>query len=138
EPLRSGLLTHHDHVDVVAAPQAVVSDRQQAVGIRRQINSYDFGLFVDHVIDEAWILMGETVMVLPPYVRAQKIVQRRDRAAPRNAVTYSESLRVLVEHRVDNVDEGFIATKKSMAPSEQIAFQPTLALMLAEYLHHPA
>ena len=41
---------------------------QQAVGIRRQINANHLRLFVDDVINEARILMTETVVILPPDV----------------------------------------------------------------------
>ena len=53
EPLQLGLLAGHDHVDVVAAAQAVVGHRQQAVGVRRQVDPDDVGLLVDDVVDEA-------------------------------------------------------------------------------------
>ena len=74
----------HD-VDVVAAAQAMIHHRQQAIGVRRQIDPHDLRLLVDHVVDEAGILMREAVVILPPDVRAQQIVQRRDLTAPRQA-----------------------------------------------------
>jgi hypothetical protein len=69
EPLRAWLFAGDDHVDVVAAAQAVVSDRQERVGIGRQVDADDLGLFVDDVIDEARVLVAEAVMVLTPDVR---------------------------------------------------------------------
>jgi hypothetical protein len=42
----------------------------------------------------------------------------------------------LVEHGVDDVDEGLVAGKKSMPAGEQIAFEPALARVLGEDLHH--
>src|SRR5664280_1096194 len=63
------LLAGDDHVDVVAAAQAVIGDRQQAVGVRREIDANDLRLLVDDVVDEARILMGEAVVVLAPNVR---------------------------------------------------------------------
>ncbi len=53
EPLRRRVLARDHDVDVVAAAQAVVHDRQQAVGVRRQVDPDDLGLLVDHVVDEA-------------------------------------------------------------------------------------
>ena len=61
-----GLLAGHDDVDVVAAAQAVVRDREHRVGVRRQVDADDLGLLVDHVVDEARVLMGEAVVVLAP------------------------------------------------------------------------
>ena len=86
QPLRRGLLAGDDHVDVVAAAQAVVGHAQQAVRIRRQIDADDLGLLVDDVIDEAGILVAEAVVILPPDVAGEQVVQRRDRTAPRNVV----------------------------------------------------
>src|SRR5258708_35258889 len=36
------------------------------------------------------------------------------------------------------MDKCLVAVEQPMPPGEQIAFQPTLALMLAQHLHHPA
>ena len=65
---RRRLLAGHDDVDVVAAAQAVVGDRQQAVGVRREVDADDLRLLVHDVVDEAWVLMREAVVVLPPHV----------------------------------------------------------------------
>ena len=86
EPLRRGLLAGDDEVDVVAAAQAVVGDGEQAVGVRRQVDADDVGLLVDDMVDEAGILMGEAVVVLPPDVRGEQVVERGDGLAPRDAV----------------------------------------------------
>ncbi len=66
QPLQRRLFARDDHVDVIAAAQAMVGHGQKRVGIRRQINADDFGLLVDHVIDEAGVLVAEAVVVLPP------------------------------------------------------------------------
>ena len=49
-----------------------------------------------------------------------------------------QPLGVLVEHRIDDVDEGFVAVEQSVPPGQQIALQPAFALVLAEHLHDPA
>jgi hypothetical protein len=90
QPLQRGLLAGHDHVDVVAAAQAMIGDREQRVGVGRQIDAHDVGLLVDHVIDEAGVLMAEAVVVLPPDVRGEQVIERRDGPAPGNVrVTFS-------------------------------------------------
>src|SRR5580700_2555375 len=43
---------------------------------------------------------------------------------------------MLVKHRIDNVDERLVAVKEPMPSGEQVAFEPALALVLAEHLHH--
>jgi hypothetical protein len=45
---------------------------------------------------------------------------------------------VLVEHRVDDVDERFVAGEKAVTAGQQIPFEPALALMLAQHFHHAA
>ena len=52
QPLRRRMFAGDHDIDVVPAAQAVVHHRQQAVGIRRQINAHDLGLLVHDVIDE--------------------------------------------------------------------------------------
>ena len=74
-----GLLAGDDHVDVVAAAQAMIGHREQAVGVRRQVDPHDVGLLVDDVVEEAGVLVGEAVVVLLPDVRREKVVQRCDR-----------------------------------------------------------
>ena len=87
------------------------------------------------MIDEAGILMAEAVVILPPHVRRQQVVERRDRPAPRNAARRLEPLRVLIEHRVDDVNERFIAGEEAVTSRQQVAFEPSLAQMLAEHFH---
>jgi hypothetical protein len=70
-----------DHVDPVPAPQTMVGDPQQGVGVRRQINPDDIGLFVHDMIDEAGILVAEAVVILAPDMRGEK---KKGRAMQRN------------------------------------------------------
>jgi len=45
---------------------------------------------------------------------------------------------MLIEHRIDDVDEGLVTREKSVAPGEQVPFEPALAQMLAQHLHDAA
>jgi hypothetical protein len=74
QPLRESVFAGHHHVDVVPAAQAVIKDRQQTIGIRRQVNPHYIGLLVDDVIKEAGILVRETVVILLPDVRGEQII----------------------------------------------------------------
>ena len=132
------LLAGDDDVDVVAAAQAVVGDREQAVGVRRQVDADDLGLLVDHVVDEARVLVGEAVVVLAPHVRAEQVVQGGDRPPPRDLAGGLEPLGVLVEHRVDDVDERLVGVEEAVPAGQQVALQPALAQMLGEHLHDAA
>jgi hypothetical protein len=98
QPLRRWLLAGDDEIDVIAAAQAVVGDRQQAVGVGRQIDADHFRLLIHNMVDEPRILMAEAVMVLAPDMARQQIVQRPDRPPPGNVVAHLEPLGVLVEH----------------------------------------
>src|SRR5882672_4123491 len=79
--------------------------------------------------------MAEAIVVLTPDVRREQIVQRSYRSPPREMARNLKPLGVLVEHRVHNVNEGLVTGKKSVAASQQITFQPALALMFAQHLH---
>ena len=137
QPQRSRLFAGDDDVDVVAAAQAVVGDREQTVGVGRQVDADDLGLLIDDVVDEAGVLMAETVMVLPPDVARQQVVQRADGPPPRNVIADLQPLGVLVEHGVDDVDERLVAGEEAVSAGQEITLEPTLALVLAEHLHDP-
>ena len=76
EPLPRRLLAGNDDVDVVAAAQAVIDDREQRIGVRWQVDADDVGFLVRHVVDEAGILVGKAVVVLAPDMRSQQVGQR--------------------------------------------------------------
>ncbi len=64
--LQMHLLVGNDHVHVVQASQAVVSDGEQAVGVGGQVDSDDVGTLVDHNVEKPRILVREAVVILPP------------------------------------------------------------------------
>ena len=49
-----------------------------------------------------------------------------------------EPLGVLVEHRIDDVDERFVAGEEAVSAGQQVTLEPTFALVLAQHLHDPA
>ena len=90
------------------------------------------------MVDEAGVLMAEAVMVLAPDVRGQQVVQGRNGPPPGNVPRDFQPFGVLVEHRIDNVDERLVTGEKSVAAGEQVTFEPALALMFAQHLHDPS
>jgi hypothetical protein len=54
-------------------------------------------------------------------MQGAQVVQRRDPLAPRDLVAHLQPLCVLVEHRVDDVDEGFVTRELAVTPGEQVA-----------------
>jgi hypothetical protein len=118
EPLRKRVFAGDHDVDVIAASQAMIEDRQQAVRIGRQVDPDDIGLFVDDVIEETGILMGEAVVILLPHVRGEQIVQRRNLPPPGQFQTDLEPFRVLAEHRIDDANEGLVAVEQPVASGQ--------------------
>ena len=116
----------------------MIGDRQQAIRVRRQIDPHDVGFLVGDVIDEARILVGKAVVILAPDMRGEQVVQRCDRLAPGNLAAHFQPLGVLVEHRIDDVDERLVAGEQAMAPGQQISLEPAFAEMLAQHLHDAA
>jgi len=60
-------------------------------------------------------------VILPPDMQGAQVVQRRDPLAPRDLVAHLQPLGVLLEHRVDDVDEGFVTRELAVTPGEQVA-----------------
>jgi hypothetical protein len=132
------LLVGDDDVDVVAAAQAVIGDRQKAIGIGRQVDARDRRALVDHQIQEARILVGEAVVILAPHRRGDEQVERRQVGPPGQVAADLQPLGVLVEHGIDDVREGFVGREEAVPPGEQIAFQPAFQRVLGQHLHHAA
>jgi len=76
-------------------------------------------------------------MVLAPDMARQEIVQRRNGATPRNVIAHLQPLGMLVQHRINDVNECLIAGEEAVAAGEEIALEPTLALVFAKHLHYP-
>src|SRR5215831_15137831 len=136
KPNRGRLLSRDDEIYVVAAAETVVGNAEEAVGVRRQVDADDLGLFVNNMIDEPWVLVTEAVMVLPPDMRTEQVVERGDWAAPGDVVGHLQPFGVLVEHRVDDVDEGLVAAEEAVPASQQVTFEPALALVFGQYLQN--
>src|SRR5262245_51155658 len=118
QPLRGGLFAGNNDVDIVATTKAVIRYRKQTISVGRKIDAYNLGFLVDHMIDETGILVAKAVMILPPDVGGKQIVERSNRPAPGNVVTYFEPFGVLIEHRVNDMNEGLIAREKTVAPGQ--------------------
>lgn len=80
-----------------------------------------------YVVDEAWILMREAVVVLTPHMGGQQVGERRHRLAPRNLPADFQQFCMLVEHRIDDMDEGLIAREEPVPPCQQVKAAPSLS-----------
>jgi len=61
-------------------------------------------------------------------------IGRRQGKLPRDL----EPLGVLVEHRVNDMDERLVSVEEAVPAGQQVALEPALALVLAEHLDHAA
>ena len=76
EPLGPRVLGCNHHVDIVAAPDAMVVAGEEAVGVWRKVEAHYVGLLVGYMVQESWILMGESVVVLLPYIGCKDVGER--------------------------------------------------------------
>ena len=49
-----------------------------------------------------------------------------------------QPLGVLIEHRIDDVDEGLVTREQAVASGEQVSFEPAFAHVLAQHFHDAA
>src|SRR5512140_1423596 len=117
QPLRSGLFACYHNVDIVAAAQAMIGHRKERVRVRRKINADDLCFLVYNVIDEPRILVADSVVILPPDVGRQEIIERGDGSTPWYCVSRLPPLLMLIEHRVDDVDKRLVAGKQPVPAS---------------------
>ena len=68
---------------------------EQAVAIRGQVDTHDFGALVGNNIKETRILVGEAIMVLSPDNSRQEDVERGDLGTPFHLETLLNPLAVL-------------------------------------------
>src|SRR5438874_12776090 len=56
--------------------------------------------------------------------------------APRQSRRDLQPFGVLVEHRIDDMDERLVAVEQSVSSGEEVALEPALALMFAQHFHY--
>ena len=101
------------------------------------MTSYSAALGEYHV-DEAGTLVAKAVVVVAPGGGGQQDVERGDGVAPGELYSLLKPLGVLHGHRGGHHRERLIGGEHAVPAREQIAFQPALAVVLAEYFHHAA
>src|SRR5664280_1510405 len=98
KPLRQRMFSCNHYVDIMPAAQAMIKDRQQTIGIRRQISTNNISLLIDNMVEETRILMCESVMILLPYMRSEQKVKRGYLSSPWQLQSYLQPLGMLAEH----------------------------------------
>jgi len=92
------VFSRYHYIHVVAAPQAVIKDRQQAVPIGWQIHPHNIGFLVDDMVDKTGVLVREAVVILLPDMGGKEIVERCDRSPLGEFRRDLQPFSVLAEH----------------------------------------
>ncbi|KAG1237670.1 hypothetical protein G6F68_018799 [Rhizopus microsporus] len=80
--------------------------------------------------------MAEPIVVLPPDERGDQQVQRRHGRTPVHQVLcLIQPFGMLVEHRVNDVDECLIGGEQAMPTRQHIAFQPAFQCLFTQDFH---
>ena len=105
------LFVGYNDVDIVLAAKAMIHSREETVGIGRQVDAYDIWALVRHNIEETWILVRESVMILTPHSCCEKDVERSNLLPPLDLETLLNPFAVLIDHTVNDMDERFITVE---------------------------
>ena len=127
QPLQFRLLAAGDHVDVIAAAQAVIENVEQAVGVGRIVNANHFAAALQRVVHKSGRLVAEPVVIVAPGVAGKEHVERSDRPAPGKVDALLQPFRVLRHHRVHHLRERFVGRPHPVPAGEQVALQPAFA-----------
>jgi hypothetical protein len=65
------MLAGHYYVYIMPALEAMVHYGKEAIGIGREVYAHHGCFFIYYVVNEPGILVGEPVVVLPPYMGGQ-------------------------------------------------------------------
>ena len=85
QPLFAWVLRSNDCVYIVLALDTMIEARQQTVSVWWQIHTNNICFLVSKVIQESWVLMCKSVVILLPYIRSKDKVQRSDWTVSRKA-----------------------------------------------------
>lgn len=148
------LLIGNDNVDVILAVETMVHDREKTVTVGREVDTDNLGGLVGDDVEETRVLVSETVVVLTPDGGSKENVKRGDFGTPFDLETLFDPLAVLVNHRVDDMDEGLIRvqlegeishkieksikdrTHKTVSTRQDITLKPSFNSVLRQNLHH--
>ena len=132
------LFVDHQHIDVSAAPKAVVGNGEKSIGVRWQPHAHHIRCQRDHRVDQSGPLMTEPVVVVAPARAGEQHVQRGDGCSPGQSGRMLQPLGVLDQHRHAHHRESLVAREQSVSARQQVRLEPALTQMLTEHLHDAA
>src|ERR1039458_607446 len=138
QPLELRLLAACNNIDVIAAAQTMVKDAQQAVAVRWIVHADRLTPARQCIVYISGRLMAEAVVIVSPGMTGEQNIQGRERPAPGESFALLKPFGVLGGHRIDDLRERLVRGPHAMTARKQVPFEPSLAEMLAQYLHHAA
>ena len=101
------MLVCYDDVDVVGTAETVT--------IWWEVGSHDFRTLVRYNVEKNRNLMCKAVVVLSPNCDGYEDVEEGNLGLSFDFVAFFESFAMLVDHRVNEVDEGLVSLKETVA-----------------------
>lgn len=102
----------------------MVHGAQHTIGIWWEVDAHNFGRLVAYDIEESGILVSEPVVILSPDCRGKEDIEGGNCLSPGNFFTLLEPLGVLVDHRVNDVNEWLVTVDETMTTAQQVTFEP--------------
>ena len=124
------MLSTHNNIDFVFGLETVMEYGQKTIRIRRQVHTDDSWFFGNNVAEKSGVLMGETIVILSPDMTGEQNVKTWKIVSPADITACLHPLDMLIEHTGDDVNKSFIRVYQSMATSQEVTFEPPLALVL--------
>ena len=138
EVLQLRLLVDDDEVDVRARAQAVVGDRQQRVGVRRQVDPGHRTACVSTV----WIRPGpwwlKPLWSLRHAVEVSSMLRLGTLARQGRCSASSSHLACWTVWEALTIAKASYVANMPCRPVKRVALEPAVAVVLGEHLHHPA
>ena len=82
--------------------------------------------------------MGKSVVILLPDIGGQNKVQRGDILPPGKLIADFQPFGMLCGHRIDDADKRLIRSEETVAPGEDVTFQPAFAHVFGKIRVHNA
>src|SRR6266496_866150 len=138
KPARFLCFASYYYIDLIGCAHDSLQHSQGGVAVGREIHIGEIALPAQYVVDKAWILMAESIVILAPARARKNVVERRYRAAPWHFAGLIQKFGVLVHHTRHDLYEGFVAGEYGMPASHNVALNKPLEIVLAEHFHNPA